>query len=266
MTMTATTASDHAFAQWFDVETPRGEGEESRAIVRELLKTGSEYLFSGTIAPISDHPITISSRTKVVFVDACTIHISIAYTDHIPGSPVNHHHLFFDATTSGCGLLPRGSVFWKGRHSSNLMLDHYHFPPSQKLRPNFISSVWGLFFGKNLPHSAGKQLSTRETISVSDDATIAARFNELVDRWKRDTEYVSDIMEMATHPSYQEIIGMGRPAIPLLLRELKHSPDHWFWALRSISGEDPVPPENRGKIQEMANAWLKWGHEKGYLE
>ena len=42
-------------------------------------------------------------------------------------------------------------------------------------------------------------------------------------------------------------------------------PDHWFPALKSISGEDPVPPEDRGKVRRMTKAWLAWG-EKQSLE
>jgi len=66
------------------------------------------------------------------------------------------------------------------------------------------------------------------------------------------------------HPAYQQIIGLGPPALPLILAELDRELDHWFWALKAISGEDPVPIESRGNMREMANAWLKWGREKGY--
>jgi hypothetical protein len=58
------------------------------------------------------------------------------------------------------------------------------------------------------------------------------------------------------HPAYQQIIGLGPAGVPLLLRELEREPDHWFWALRAITGEDPVPEEARGRLREMAAAWL----------
>jgi hypothetical protein len=66
-------------------------------------------------------------------------------------------------------------------------------------------------------------------------------------------------------PAYQQIIGMGPAVLPLLLDELAREPDHWFWALWAITGSDPVPSESRGKVGEMAQAWLKWGQEHGYL-
>ena len=65
-------------------------------------------------------------------------------------------------------------------------------------------------------------------------------------------------------PSYQQVIGIGPSVVPYLLRELKYFPDHWFWALNAITGEDPVPPESKGKFQKMTEAWLDWGRKKGY--
>jgi len=37
----------------------------------------------------------------------------------------------------------------------------------------------------------------------------------------------------------------------------------WFWALNAITGTDPVPAGST--FQEAAEAWLKWGRERGYL-
>jgi len=66
------------------------------------------------------------------------------------------------------------------------------------------------------------------------------------------------------HPAYQQIIGMGNPVVPLLLSELETTPDHWFWALNAITGADPVPEADRGIMEKMTKAWLKWGAEHGY--
>ena len=73
-----------------------------------------------------------------------------------------------------------------------------------------------------------------------------------------DSQYLLTI-----HPAYQQIIGMGPAVVPLLLRELEREVDHWFWALKAITGADPVPPASRGKVREMAEAWLRWGREQG---
>ena len=90
------------------------------------------------------------------------------------------------------------------------------------------------------------------------------RFRDLVRQWKEATALTSSVSEMATHPAYQQIIGMGKEVLPLLLEELRREPDHWFWALKSITGEDPVPPADRGKLQAMTQAWPDWAKEHGH--
>ncbi|MGK7876269.1 MAG: DUF433 domain-containing protein [Xenococcaceae cyanobacterium] len=89
-------------------------------------------------------------------------------------------------------------------------------------------------------------------------------FLELAQQWRRETRFISSTNEAAMHPAYQQIIGIGKEVVPLLLQELEKSSGRWFWALKSITREDPVPPEKRGKTKEMIKAWLDWGRRKGY--
>lgn len=51
-----------------------------------------------------------------------------------------------------------------------------------------------------------------------------------------------------------------------ILKSQKSLPSRWFWALKAISGEDPVPKDSRGKSKEMIDAWLHWGIRKGYIK
>jgi hypothetical protein len=95
-------------------------------------------------------------------------------------------------------------------------------------------------------------------------ATPAQRFHELAAAWRSATAYLSSPTDMAIQPAYQQIIGMGYEAVPFILAELRDHPDHWFWALKAITGVDPVQPEHRGKIAEMAEAWIRWGRTAGY--
>jgi hypothetical protein len=91
------------------------------------------------------------------------------------------------------------------------------------------------------------------------------KFLELKKRWEEETAILSSITEISMHPAYQQIIGMGQTAVPYILSELIKKPGHWFWALKSITGEDPVLQEQRGRLKEMTGAWLKWGKGKGYI-
>jgi hypothetical protein len=93
---------------------------------------------------------------------------------------------------------------------------------------------------------------------------IEQKFIRLRDEWKAQRGHHSDTVSLVMHPAYQNIIGMGLDAVPLLLRELATSPDRWFWALRAITEEDPVPVQDRGNSEAMTRAWLEWGKERGY--
>ena len=97
-------------------------------------------------------------------------------------------------------------------------------------------------------------------------ANPVARFLLLKKEWEDNTAHLSSITEIAMHPVYQQIIGMGPIAIPLILDEMSKNPNHWFWALKAISGEDPVLPEHRGRIKQMTEDWFQWGKKQGYIK
>ena len=92
---------------------------------------------------------------------------------------------------------------------------------------------------------------------------VRERFETLARRWKAETRFESSSTKLFLHPAYQQIIGMGRDVVPLLLASLARGPDHWSWALQAITGADPVPPEARGNLRQMAAAWLDWARRAG---
>ena len=94
--------------------------------------------------------------------------------------------------------------------------------------------------------------------------TSKERFNRLARIWKSETQFLSSTVKMAKHPAYQEIISMGDEVVPFILRELESKPDHWFNALRAITGAQPVLPADAGNVPLMTKAWLSWGREHGY--
>jgi hypothetical protein len=108
-------------------------------------------------------------------------------------------------------------------------------------------------------------MATSIAQDAAHDEKLRERFNRLVAQWRDETQILSSTTSKAMHPAYQQIIGLGPEALPLILKELSERPSHWFWALKSITGEDPVPPADAGNIRQMAQAWLRWGREHGYL-
>jgi hypothetical protein len=109
----------------------------------------------------------------------------------------------------------------------------------------------------------GKVKVRVESVAASQEAP-EARFRALVQQWKEATLLLSSITDMATHPAYQQIIGMGYAALPWIFEEMRRDTDQWFWALKAITGEDPVPLEDRGNLPRMAQAWLNWAKDHGY--
>ncbi len=93
---------------------------------------------------------------------------------------------------------------------------------------------------------------------------LEAEFNRLAEEWRTETRMLSLVTHKSMHPTYQRIIGMGKPVIPLILQDIAQKPDHWFWALRAITGENPVKPEQVGRMKLMAQAWIQWAKEHGY--
>ena len=89
------------------------------------------------------------------------------------------------------------------------------------------------------------------------------RFHQLAWQWRADTQWLSSTTEIAMHPAYQSIIGMGPEALPMIISELRTNSGHWYWALKAISNEDPVPPGDRGVIRKMRVAWLHWADQQG---
>lgn len=91
--------------------------------------------------------------------------------------------------------------------------------------------------------------------------------NKLAEQWINETTFISSATELIEHPAYQKIIEYGTAAIPFLLNRLKNGPEPHFWgpALEAITGENPVPKEHAGRILLIAQDWIDWGRDKGYL-
>jgi len=88
------------------------------------------------------------------------------------------------------------------------------------------------------------------------------RLRDLETQWKTDTEFLSDARKIINHSAFKAIIALGKDVVPILLRDLE-TKSLWVWALPEITDEDPVPAIDGGNIRKMAEAWIKWGREKG---
>jgi hypothetical protein len=102
-----------------------------------------------------------------------------------------------------------------------------------------------------------------ESAMIPKDMELSELFRELANIWKAETGILSDITKKSMNWSYQQIIGLGLPVVPLILQELKVKPADWYWALSAITRQDPIKPEHAGNMAAMAQDWIRWGKDRG---
>lgn len=90
-----------------------------------------------------------------------------------------------------------------------------------------------------------------------------SKFDTLANLWRADTRFMSSPDRQAFHAAYQQIIGMGSDALPLIAKEIRTKDERWFWALKCITGEDPVRESSRGRFDDMKADWLQWLKKAG---
>lgn len=91
------------------------------------------------------------------------------------------------------------------------------------------------------------------------------KFSNLAEKWKEETFITSSVNVIESNPSYLEIIKMGRKVLPYIFQDLKSDHAFWFHALEEITGCNPIKYAHRGYVDLMAEDWLKWGEEHGYV-
>jgi hypothetical protein len=104
--------------------------------------------------------------------------------------------------------------------------------------------------------SAGRYEYSSDYLPVRPDTIIRRLFAELSDKWALDTLTSSSVTEIALHPAYQRIIGLGMQALPLIVERMRVSSEPWFWALRAIVGTDAA--EGKTTVRDAIEAWTNW--------
>ncbi|MCG6868410.1 MAG: hypothetical protein LJE91_06660 [Gammaproteobacteria bacterium] len=96
------------------------------------------------------------------------------------------------------------------------------------------------------------------TVAIGTKALV----RELADQWRKDTAHQSFLSLRLQHPAYRRILSMGPSVVPFVLDELNRQPDHWFYALAQLTGENPIPTDFTGTVDEAAELWIRWGQRK----
>jgi hypothetical protein len=106
---------------------------------------------------------------------------------------------------------------------------------------------------------------------VTDDSQVSPgeageeRVRRLLAKWREETLVLSSTTALVAHPAYRELIAIGPAALPPLFHDLEQTHDgHLSGALAAITGAQPVPPEEGGRIRAVAERWLTWAREHGF--
>jgi hypothetical protein len=91
------------------------------------------------------------------------------------------------------------------------------------------------------------------------------KFRRLADQWREQTRALSSDSDIVANFAYHQIMAMGERALPLIFEEMEAHGGRWFWALRAITGENPVRPEDRGNVRRMTEVWLEWARRHEYV-
>lgn len=102
------------------------------------------------------------------------------------------------------------------------------------------------------------------------DQLLMAEFMNLAEKWVEETKDIRNT-EKYFDRNYAKIVEMGDRIIPILLDEIvrelgdpKGQPSKWFWALKLITGDNPVPERFRNEPNKAASCWLHWGKTHGF--
>lgn len=142
----------------------------------------------------------------------------------------------------------------------------------------YTTDFWGYFVSKGnqpnpwslYPLVAALDVAAVRVTTIFDRNYLNKKlFSEYIKSWHKERGVTSSISEITNCPSYRRIIGMGPDvAIPMILRQLKREgskPDHWFDALETLTGVNPILEERYGNMVEMAKSWFEWAEKENVI-
>jgi hypothetical protein len=93
-------------------------------------------------------------------------------------------------------------------------------------------------------------------------------FSQRVEAWVAETQWYSSLSSITRHPGFAAIVSMGPPVLRFVLDRMSRGEVrvHWFPVLKDVAKEDPVRPDHRGRLTEMASDWITWGRANRIID
>ncbi len=115
-----------------------------------------------------------------------------------------------------------------------------------------------------LPHESEVEFYVFQTYSQGTDSTLRNRFNDLADRWEKETAHLSSISRRRDHTYFSYLTKIGPRAIPWALERIKKGNPFWFLVLKEIVPNGPTEPCD-GDMVKVRSQWLEWGKQHGHV-
>ena len=90
---------------------------------------------------------------------------------------------------------------------------------------------------------------------------LKSKFDFYKSIWRAETIFSSSTSDIINNAAYRSIVGLGPEVLPFIFDDLRRTNAHWFYALESLTGQNPIPNEHRGIIPLMTKDWLRWADE-----
>jgi len=96
-----------------------------------------------------------------------------------------------------------------------------------------------------IPESGNNQEHAMIALTPEQRLTVESKFRDLANQWAELTACRSNMSALRRHPLFDEIVALGEPAVPLILRELERKPSvSWFGLLVTMTDENSLGTEN----------------------
>ncbi|MCY1016639.1 hypothetical protein [Pyxidicoccus sp. MSG2] len=95
-------------------------------------------------------------------------------------------------------------------------------------------------------------------------SSVGARFEALAKEWEEhcaEHREASNPYVFLNHPSFESIVALGRPAVPLIVERYREGSVFWGAALRRMTGVTTFGDGVVGNLDATRRGWLKWWEE-----
>lgn len=91
------------------------------------------------------------------------------------------------------------------------------------------------------------------------------KFDTLADQWAAHCQSVmlsSNINDYLDHPTYDQLIALGKPAIPYIIERYKRDDLPWGFVLDDITGLRIIENRQRFSPPQVKKRWLEWWEQQ----